>query len=94
VSIFPLDVSVESSFSKLAAAISESGVTSIDVLVANAGISGDRQEIMDTTLDNMTSVFNTNVLGTLLTFQASVYLSLVDFPYLYRTIVVTTNFIL
>eukprot|EP00603_Paraphysomonas_imperforata_P014037 CAMPEP_0114483756 /NCGR_PEP_ID=MMETSP0104-20121206/19043_1 /TAXON_ID=37642 ORGANISM="Paraphysomonas imperforata, Strain PA2" /NCGR_SAMPLE_ID=MMETSP0104 /ASSEMBLY_ACC=CAM_ASM_000202 /LENGTH=200 /DNA_ID=CAMNT_0001659745 /DNA_START=37 /DNA_END=636 /DNA_ORIENTATION=+ len=60
-SVFPLDVASQDSFSKLVADIADSGITSIDVLIANAGIIGERQNFMHTSPADMTNVFNTNV---------------------------------
>eukprot|EP00603_Paraphysomonas_imperforata_P010940 CAMPEP_0114460472 /NCGR_PEP_ID=MMETSP0104-20121206/5767_1 /TAXON_ID=37642 ORGANISM="Paraphysomonas imperforata, Strain PA2" /NCGR_SAMPLE_ID=MMETSP0104 /ASSEMBLY_ACC=CAM_ASM_000202 /LENGTH=271 /DNA_ID=CAMNT_0001633193 /DNA_START=37 /DNA_END=852 /DNA_ORIENTATION=- len=85
-SVFPLDVASQDSFSKLVADIADSGITSIDVLIANAGIIGERQNFMHTSPADMTNVFNTNVIGPLLTFQSLSPLVLTSQSRLFMTI--------
>ena len=69
--VSPLDVTAPSSFANLTSFLEERDIKTIDVLIANAGVIGERQSFMETSADDMTSVFNTNVLGPMYTFQVN-----------------------
>jgi NADP-dependent 3-hydroxy acid dehydrogenase YdfG len=71
VSIYPLDVTSTQSFTQLATSLSENNIDYIDVLIANAGIDGKRQPLMECDAEDLMQNFNTNVIGTLLTMQVS-----------------------
>jgi NAD(P)-dependent dehydrogenase (short-subunit alcohol dehydrogenase family) len=61
-----LDVCVDSSFDSLVEQLPQWGVDSIDILIGNAGIATSEhphENILDANLDEMFSVFNTNVVG-------------------------------
>jgi NAD(P)-dependent dehydrogenase (short-subunit alcohol dehydrogenase family) len=60
--MLPLDVTDDASVAAAAGRVSaEAGV--LDVLVNNAGIAGQQQHPADATIEDMTRVFDTNVLG-------------------------------
>lgn len=71
--VVPLDVCDESSQTALVSKLKEEGITSIDILICNHGISNpDHPDdpVLQTSEADMMSVFQTNVVGTLLTLQS------------------------
>lgn len=67
--VMMLDVTSEWSFEVLKGQLVEKAITYIDVLIANAGIAGERDSFHECELDNFNSVFSTNVFGPMLTYQ-------------------------
>ncbi len=70
--IFPLDVKEEKSHQDLSDSLLSSGIDSIDVVIANAGISTSdhsNESPLNSSTKNMMEVYQTNVIGTMLTFQ-------------------------
>lgn len=61
-----LDVTVDSSFDALVNQFPQWGIDSIDILIGNAGIATSEhphENVLDANLEEMFSVFNTNVVG-------------------------------
>jgi NAD(P)-dependent dehydrogenase (short-subunit alcohol dehydrogenase family) len=65
-----LDVTDEQSVRAAVAAIQEAG--GLDVLINNAGIAGNRRPVAETTVEDVRTVFETNVLGVIRVTQAFV----------------------
>jgi NAD(P)-dependent dehydrogenase (short-subunit alcohol dehydrogenase family) len=72
--VVPLDVSDEQSVATALDVVkSELGLTSLDVLINNAGVSTDKhpdEPVLEATADDMTRVFATNVVGPMRVTQA------------------------
>jgi NAD(P)-dependent dehydrogenase (short-subunit alcohol dehydrogenase family) len=64
-----LDVTDDASVAAAVQAIDGAG-TGLDVLINNAGISGSRQSVPETTADHLAAVYATNVLGVVRVTQA------------------------
>jgi len=64
-----LDVTDDASVAAAVQAIRDAG-TGLDVLINNAGISGSRQPVPETTADHVAAVYATNVLGVVRVTQA------------------------
>jgi NAD(P)-dependent dehydrogenase (short-subunit alcohol dehydrogenase family) len=73
--ILPLEVNSTESHDNLKAQLSAQGITSIDILIANAGVLSTGQQASIATVEAMRNDFETNVVGTMLTLQA--YMDLV-----------------
>jgi NAD(P)-dependent dehydrogenase (short-subunit alcohol dehydrogenase family) len=73
--ILPLEVNSTESHDNLKAQLSAQGITSIDILIANAGVLSMGQQASTATVEAMRNDFETNVIGTMLTLQA--YMDLV-----------------
>jgi NAD(P)-dependent dehydrogenase (short-subunit alcohol dehydrogenase family) len=68
--VLPLDVTSSESHKNLKDNVVERGVSSIDILIANAGILiREDNSPLHTTSDQITTVFQTNVIGAMLTLQ-------------------------
>lgn len=71
--IFPLDVKSRSSHAVAKEFLLSQGIAKIDILIANAGISSRNHPIdpvLSCSEEDMISVYETNVIGTLLTLQS------------------------
>lgn len=71
--IFPLDTTLKTSHESLKASLLNSGINSIDILIANAGISNPAHPvdpILSCSETDMMDVYRTNVVGTMFTLQA------------------------
>jgi NAD(P)-dependent dehydrogenase (short-subunit alcohol dehydrogenase family) len=70
--IFPLDITLEESHRTLKESLSDHEITTIDILIANAGILTEETDALPSTcsIDVLKDNFETNVIGSILTLQS------------------------
>lgn len=69
--VVKLDSEVETDAAAAVAKLAERGITSLDVVIANAGIAQGGSSVRNTSVANTQKHFNVNVLGPLTLFQAT-----------------------
>lgn len=68
--VLPLDVTSSESHTNLKNIVLQHGINSVDILIANAGIlTREDNSALTTTSNHITSIFQTNVIGAMLTLQ-------------------------
>ncbi|KAJ0104067.1 Norsolorinic acid ketoreductase 2 [Diaporthe amygdali] len=69
--VVKLDSTVQTDAASAVAELSEQGITSLDVVIANAGIAQDGSSVRNTSVANTQKHFDINVIGPLTLFQAT-----------------------